>query len=507
MTKSPKTEKIKIKLTLNGQKSAFKVLPNQKLLDFLRETGLKSVKNGCREGDCGMCTILLNGKPVKSCLIEMKTMDGKKVDTLESMGTSDNLHPLQQAFLETGAIQCGFCTPAQLLTSKAFLDKNKDPKPEEVRKALSNVLCRCTGYVRIVDAVLRAAAVMRGEKVKPYIPSEFFYDQDVSEVKLPKAYYRKDGNAKPLMPLVITPEKMPKMVEVGKPTQKVDGVKLVTGKPVFTDDVEPEGTLFGALLTSPHAHAIIKNIDVSKARALPGVRAVLTYKDVPRVKYATGGQSYPQPFPYDQVSLDNKVRHQGDRVAILAADTREIAEEALGLIKVDYKVLEPVLDMEEAMSGKAPVIHDEKDTEGVYDASRNIVHHIEAEEGDPDGVFAACDHVFEGEYRTPKQHHGQMEPHVCITYFDEDGPPGSALQHTGAFPRAPHHCAFDRPARQADPGDQTAHWRRFRRQTGSPAGRPVRAFDHRHRQTGAHGIHTHPGIHQRTFTPPPDPAL
>lgn len=418
--KSPKNKKIKVELTLNGKKETYKVLPDLNLLDFLRDTGLKSVKNGCREGDCGMCTILLNGKPVQSCLIDMKTVDGKKVETVESMGTADNLHPLQQAFLETGAIQCGFCTPAQLLTARAFLDKNKNPKPKDVRKALAGVLCRCTGYVRIVDAILRAAAVMRGETIPPYTPPEYFYDEDVKEVKLPEAYYRKDGNTSPLLPLVITPNKMPKMVEVGKPVQKVDGVKLVTGKPAFTDDVKPEGTLFGALLTSPHAHAIIKNIDVSKAKALPGVRAVLTYKDIPRIKYATGGQSYPQPLPHDQVSLDNKVRHQGDRVAILAADTREIAEKALELIKVDYEVLDPVLDMEEAMSGKAAIIHDEKDTEGIHDASRNIVHHIEAEEGDPDGVFASCDHVFEGEYKTPKQQHGQMEPHVCITYFDED---------------------------------------------------------------------------------------
>ena len=204
---------------------------------------------------------------------------------------------------------------------------------------------------------------------------------------------------------------------MGKSSQKVDGVKLVTGKPAFTDDVQPEGMLFGRLLTSPHAHARIRDIDTSAAKALPGVRAVITYKDIPRIKYATGGQSYPQPLPHDQVSLDNKVRHVGDRVAIVAADTLEIAEKALTLIKVDYEVLEPVLDMRAAMEDGAPVIHDENDTEGIFDAKHNIVHHIEAEVGDVDGTFAACDHVFEGEFKTPKQQHGQMEPHVCITYF------------------------------------------------------------------------------------------
>ena len=420
MDKIPQSELVQISLTINGQKQSYSVPPKQNLLDFLREVGFKSVKNGCREGDCGMCTVLVNGVPAKSCLLFMQSMDGKSVETLEAMGNEHNLHPLQQAFLETGAIQCGFCTPAQLLTAKAFLDKNKNPKAEDVRKALSGVLCRCTGYVRIVDAVLRAAASMRGESLPPYVPSEFFYSNDVSEVKLPAAYYRKDGNRDPLLPLVITPEKMPKMVSVGKSSQKVDGVKLVTGKPAFTDDVQPEGMLFGSLLTSPHAHARIRDIDTSAAKALPGVRAVITYKDIPRIKYATGGQSYPQPLPHDQVSLDDKVRHVGDRVAIVAADTLEIAEQALELIKVDYEVLEPVLDMQAAMQDGAPVIHDESDTEGIYDAKHNIVHHIEAEVGDVDGTFAACDHVFEGEYKTPKQQHGQMEPHVCITYFDED---------------------------------------------------------------------------------------
>ena len=420
MDKTPNSELIDVKFTLNGKEQTFSVPPEKSLQDFLRESGLKSVKAGCREGDCGMCTVLVNKTPAKSCLLKMKTMDGKAVETLEALGTEDNLHPLQQAFLETGAIQCGFCTPAQILTAKALLDKNKNPQFDDVRNALANVLCRCTGYVRIVDAVMRAAAVMRGENVPPYVPSEYFYSKDISEVNIPKEYYRKDGSTKPLLPLVITPKKMKKLVEVGKSSIKVDGVKLATGKPAFTDDVHPEGMLYGALLTSPHAHANIKDIDTSKAKALPGVEAVITYKDIPRVKYATGGQSYPQPYPYDQASLDNKVRHVGDRVAIVAAQTREIAEKAMQLIEVDYEVLEPVLDMEAAMQDGAPVIHDEKDTEGIYDAAHNLVHHIEAEEGDPDGVFATCDHVFEGEYRTPKQHHGQMEPHVCITYFDED---------------------------------------------------------------------------------------
>ncbi len=409
-----------IHFTINSVEKSIEIDPNKLLLDYLRESGLKSVKSGCREGDCGMCTVLINGVPTNSCLIKVGTIEGKKIETLESLGTPANLHPLQQSFLETGAIQCGFCTPAQILTAKALLDKNPRPTELEVREGLASVMCRCTGYVRIVDAVMRAAARLRGESVPDYTVPEMKLPHDVSHFKLPEEFKRRDGNTAPLPPLVLTPENMTDLNSVGKSPVKVDGVKLVTGNPAFTDDVQPDGLLFGALLTSPHAHARIRNIDVSKALALPGVRAVLTYKDVPRIKYATGGQSYPQPLPYDQVVLDNKVRHVGDRVAVLAADSREIAEKALQLIDVDYEVLSHVLDAEEAMKDGAPIIHDESDTEAIHDPEHNTVYHIEAEVGQVDSAFAECDMIHEGEFRTPKQQHGQMEPHICITYLDED---------------------------------------------------------------------------------------
>jgi len=409
-----------IQFTLNGVPNNISISPKTILLDYLRNSGLKSVKSGCRLGDCGMCTVLIDGIPLNSCLQKISSIAGKCIETLESLGSADNLHPLQKAFLETGAIQCGFCTPAQILTAKAFLNINLNPTEEETRKALAAVLCRCTGYVRVIDAVMRAAAVMRGETVSEYKVPELIFQSDIDKIVLPQQYYRKVEKTTPLMPLVLTPEKMPKMVTVGKTPTKVDGVKLVTGKPAFTDDIQIDGQLFAALLTSPHAHAIIKDIDVSKAKALPGVVEVLTFKNVPRIKYATGGQSYPQPLPYDQVVFDNKVRHVGDRVAVVAAESREIAEKALQLIDVSYEVLPFVLDAEEAMKDGAPVIHDENDTEGIFNAKHNIVYHIEAEVGDPDQAFKDSDNIIEGEFRTPKQQHAQMEPHICITYLDED---------------------------------------------------------------------------------------
>lgn len=421
MSENSSNEKtIKIAFELNGEKVSLTTNPDRLLLDYLRDSGLKSVKSGCREGDCGMCTVLINGVPTNSCLIKIGTIEGKKIETLESMGTPTNLHPLQQSFLETGAIQCGFCTPAQILTAKALLNKNPHPTETEVREGLTGVMCRCTGYVRIVDAVTRAAARMRGEKLSEYSVPDMKLPANIDTIELPPAYYRNDGSTAPLPPLVLTPEGMSELNMVGKAPVKVDGVKLVTGNPAFTDDVQPDGLLFGALLTSPHAHARIRNIDASKAMALPGVRAVLTYKDVPRIKYSTGGQSYPQPLPYDQVVLDDKVRHAGDRVAVLAADNREIAEKALQLIEVDYEVLPHVLDAEEAMKDGAPVIHDESDTEAIHDPLHNTVYHIEAEVGQVDAAFKECDTIHEGEFRTPKQQHGQMEPHICISYLDED---------------------------------------------------------------------------------------
>lgn len=413
-------KKVDISLTLNGVEEKATVDRKARLLDFLREFPLYSVKKGCGEGDCGMCTILLDGKPVRSCMLKAVEANGHEIITLEGINKNGEIHPIQQAFMETGAIQCGFCTPAQILTVIALLEENRDPNEAEIRSALSGVLCRCTGYVRVIDAAIRAAAIMRGEKVNPVAVIKRTLPKNLDKIELPKKYYRRDGDNRPLPPLVFTPVDMEETRVVGKPEIKVDGKKLAEGHPVFTDDIKLTDMLYGTLLTSPHAHARIIDIDTSKAMELPGVHAVMTYKDLPRVKYASGGQSYPQPPPYDQVSLDDKVRHVGDRVAIVAAETLEVAEKALRLIDVEYEILPAVMDAEKAMEEGAPLIHDEIDTEGIYDTKHNIVHHIEAEVGDPDAAFESSDAVFEGEYRTPKQQHAQLELHSCITYWDED---------------------------------------------------------------------------------------
>lgn len=208
---------------------------------------------------------------------------------------------------------------------------------------------------------------------------------------------------------------------VGKNVRKVDGIELVKGGPVFTDDVRMPGMLFGKILPSPHAHARIKRIDARKALALPGVHAVLTYKDVPRVPHTTAGQTWPEPSPYDTYLLDSKVRFVGDRVAAVAAESRALAEEAIRRIAVEYEILPAVLDMEHAMDPGVPMIHDEPDSKGIYDAKRNIAGYILKEIGNVEEGFREADIVLEREFRTHRVQHCSIEPHVTICWLDEDG--------------------------------------------------------------------------------------
>jgi putative selenate reductase molybdopterin-binding subunit len=222
---------------------------------------------------------------------------------------------------------------------------------------------------------------------------------------------------------------------VGRNVRKVDGVKLVTGGAAFTDDIQIPGMLHGKILPSPHAHARIRRIDTTKAKALPGVHAVLTYKDVPRVPHTTAGQAWPEPSPYDTYLLDSKVRFVGDRVAAVAAESRAIAEKALGLIEVEYEVLPAVLDMEQAMAPGAPVIHDEPDSTRIYDREHNIAGYILREIGNVEQGFRDSDYIIEREFRTSRQQHCPIEPHITISWLDADG---RLVIRTST--QVPYHC-------------------------------------------------------------------
>ena len=426
-----------IKFVLNDNPQEIEISPKKSLLELLREDfGLFGVKHGCETGECGACTVLLNGEPVNSCVMLAAQIDGNTITTIESIGehpepgwrVSQGLDPLQQAFVDTGAIQCGFCTPAMVLAGKSLLARNINPTEAEVREALSGILCRCTGYVKPVQAILRAAAILRGEEVEllgggyplpPEILLTTFEDGEPDVWDTP-------AGGQPLktsvLPRIQISPQSGMFTSVGKPEPKVDAVKLVQGKPAFTADIEMRGILVAKILHSPVAHARIKKIDASKARALPGVAAVLTWEDIPRVVYSTAGQSDPIPGPLDSFSLDNKVRFVGDRVAMVAAETEEIAEQALSLIEVEYKELPAILDMGEALSEDSVRIHDEEEYVPFADSdpTRNLAAQIHIDIGDVEKGFQEADKVIEATYEVPKVQQAHIEPHVVVTYWDED---------------------------------------------------------------------------------------
>jgi putative selenate reductase molybdopterin-binding subunit len=426
-----------IQFVLNGKSIELDVSPDTTLLTVLREElGLYGVKHGCETGECGACTVLLDGVPVNTCVMLAAQVSGHEVTTIEALGEhpeqgwrhTDGLDPIQQAFVETGAIQCGFCTPAMILAARALINDIPDPSEEQVREALSGVLCRCTGYLKPVQAVLRAAAVLRGEVIEPIagpipVPPDFIEfpseDPDIGEGILggPEVLTRTG-----VMPRIHVAPRIKPHTVVGHPEVKVDAIKLAQGKPAFTADIEMRGMLIAKVLHSPIAHARIKRIDASKARELPGVAAVLTWEDIPRVVYSTAGQSDPIPGPLDSFSLDNKVRFVGDRVAFVAAETESIANQALELIEVEYEPLPAILESDQALAEGAPRIHDEPEYVGFADSDpkRNLAAEIRIDIGDVEAGLAEADLIIEGTYHVPKVQQAHIEPHVVVTYWDED---------------------------------------------------------------------------------------
>jgi putative selenate reductase molybdopterin-binding subunit len=434
---------MKIRLNINNKFHEIQTSPGGTLLKGLRHLGFFGVKHGCESGECGACAVQVDGKVVNSCLYLAAQAEGHAIETIENIGQhpdlgwkeTEGLHPIQQSFVEVGAIQCGYCTPAQVLAAKQLLESNPNPSEKQVRDALSGVLCRCTGYVKPVQAVLRTAAKLRGEKVDPIFgsgrgeesipaPAEFYTPEEVDPgvggagLDTPVDAVTQTR----VMPKVHLASGKEEWQKVGQPEVKVDAVKLVQGKPAFAADFEIRGLLVAKVLHSPYAHAKIIRIDTSRALKLPGVAAVLTWKDIPRVVYSTAGQSDPIPGPLDTFSLDNKVRFVGDRVAFVAAETEEIANQAIELIEVEYECLPTIIDPAASMLPGAPEIHDEPEyvNFGESDPGRNLAAQIHIDIGDVEKGFNEADQIFEYEYSVPKVQQAHIEPHVALTYWDED---------------------------------------------------------------------------------------
>src|SRR6266540_6084971 len=408
---------MELQLTINSKTYEAECLASETLLALVRRLGFYGIKFGDEQGLSGADTVLLNSKPINAGYMLAAQAEGHNLVTIEGLGEhpdqgwrkTEGLHPLQQAFVESGAIQCGYCTPAQILAAKALLDNNSNPSEEQVRAAIAGVLCRCTGYLKPVQAILKAAAVLRGDEPVNWDSVNWDLgnwtnqppaDQPGSSPGSPSEQF----STLLTRPKVVVTQQTQTYQTVGKPEKKVDAVKLVQGKPAFTADMDMRGMLYARVLRSPHAHARIKNIDATKARELKGVAAVLTWQDIPRVVYSTAGQSDPIPGPLDTFSLDNKVRFVGDRVAMVAAETPEIAEQALSLIEVEYQILPAVLDSRESMKPEAIRIHDEPEFVNFADSNpeKNLAAEIRIDIGDVEKGFAEAYEIFEAEYEVPK---------------------------------------------------------------------------------------------------------
>lgn len=356
---------------VNGQNYIASCPAGTSLLTLLRQQGWMGVHRVCETGDCGSCTIWVDGTPVHSCIYPASRIDGCAIITIEGLARES---PMQQAFLEEQGFQCGYCTPGMIMTA----EKLQSNSEAELRQALDGNLCRCTGYQAIVESIKRGKGISA---------------RDVADIT--------SG-------------------QVGQSVPKQDGPDIVTGKPVYTADWTPPGLLHLKVLRSPHPHARIRSIDTTKAKALSGVHAVFTHEDVPRRPYSTAGHAEPVPDPHDHYLLDHKVRFVGDRVAAVVADSPALAEQACRLIEVDYEILPHVTEPVTAM-GKAPVIHDEPESYQIYDAQHNIAGEVSLEKGDVAAGFAAADLVVERTYHLPAVQHFHLEPHVSITWLEEDG--------------------------------------------------------------------------------------
>lgn len=377
-----------IDFMVNGNAVHYEPVPGEEklcLLDFLRERlHLTGTKRGCEERVCNACTVLVDGVAKRSCAVLVKDMEGKSVTTIEGLGKDGELDPVQAAFVEYNAVQCGFCTPGLIMAVEGLLHANPNPTVEEIKKGLKLNLCRCGTYPRVISAVIKAAAVLRGEEAPEYHPL------DLSR-----------GNS-----------------FIGKSIMRRDLPDKVTGRTKFYADLYFENSLYGKAVYAEYPHAKIVSINTSPAYEVEGVQLVITAKDVPGVN-RHGVLCKDQP-----VICDDRVKCIGDVVAAVFADTRAAAEEGAARVKVEYEVLPGVFSIEDALAPGAPLIPDVNNQPHpmgyIAGEKGNICKEVDVHRGDVEEAFGRCAVVVEGEYHTKRQEHAWIETDGAISAM-EDG--------------------------------------------------------------------------------------
>ena len=372
-------KKTTITLTVNNQTNTLPVKPGETLAQLLRERlHLTGTKIACDEAECGACTVLVDDQPVLSCVYPAARADGKTVITVEGLAETVNdlikLHPIQEAFVEHGAVQCGFCIPGQIMTAFALLKRNSNPTPEEIRYALKDTLCRCAGYPMIEKAVLAAAHRLRTGEPLP----------------LPEIY-----------------ESTKKQQVVGRIQLRPDAVDKVTGKAIFTDDLYFEGMLHAKVCRAMVPHAILKRLDTSKAKAIECVHAVLTAADI-LGEHNHGLVTADWPAI---IGIGERVRYVGDAIAIVAAETPEIAAEAVSAIEKEFDLLPVISNPLQALEAGQPQLHEKG----------NLLKHIKVRKGDVKKGFEESDVILEHTFHTQTTDHAFMEPECSIAVPTEGG--------------------------------------------------------------------------------------
>jgi len=365
---------IQFEATVNGRKVRRSAKPHQRLLDFIRDDlNLTGNKEGCGAGECGTCSVFVDGVLMKSCLMPVAKAQGADIETVEGLARTGELSLLQKAFHKAGASQCGYCIPGMVMAATAALRANPFADREEIKERLGGNICRCTGYQKIFDAVEVARDIQNG--LAPL--------SALDEIDAEAGDY------------------------IGKNVRRLDAPGKVSGALRYAGDMVMPGMLHVHVLRSPHAHAKIISIDTSAAEAMDGVEGVITCDDVP-------GEDGFGVFVHDQpVMARGKVRYVGEAVAAVAAEDPLTARRAAAAIRAVYEPLPAVFSAEDALQLGAPVIHD-------Y-APDNITTHIPIRVGDIEKGFAESDLVIEETYSTQAIEHAYLEPEAGLAYVDHDG--------------------------------------------------------------------------------------